>query len=198
MMRRILRPAAVAALALTPTFAFAHPDPVPHDHAGFLAGLLHPLTGADHLAAMVAVGLWAAALGGRAIWAVPLSFVGLLLAGAVAGAAGIAIPVAIEPMIAASVVVLGLAVVFSLRVPVAAAAALVGGFALFHGQAHGLEMPTLASPLLYGLGFVLATSALHGAGIALGYGLGRTRANWVPRLAGQAIAVFGLLLVFGA
>src|SRR3954471_4692601 len=104
MIRRILRSTAVAALALAPTFAFAHPDIVPHDHAGFLAGLLHPLTGADHLAAMVAVGLWAAVLGERAIWAVPLSFVGLLIVGAVAG---FAVPTAIEPMIAASVVVLG-------------------------------------------------------------------------------------------
>src|SRR3954447_14618714 len=108
MMPTLLRSAAVAALALAPTFAFAHPDIVPHDHAGFLAGLLHPLTGADHLAAMVAVGLWAAALGGRAIWAVPLSFGGLLTIGAIAGVAGIAISAAIEPMIAASVLVLGL------------------------------------------------------------------------------------------
>src|SRR4051812_4949378 len=112
MMRRLLHSAAVAALALAPTFAFAHPDIVPHDQTGFLTGLLHPLTVAAPLAAMRAVGLWAAMLGGRAIWALPLSFAALLIMGAAAGAAGIAVPAAIEPMIVASVVMLGLAVAF--------------------------------------------------------------------------------------
>nr|WP_294527054.1 HupE/UreJ family protein [uncultured Rhodopila sp.] len=193
-MRHAFRFAALSAFAMAPAAAFAHPGTAPHDHAGFLAGVLHPLTGADHLAAMVAVGLWAAALGGRAIWAVPASFVGLLAIGAVSGVSGIALP-AVEPMIAVSVIALGLAVAFRLRVAAPAAAALVGVFAVFHGHAHGAEMPALASPLLYGLGFVLATAALHGAGIALGLGLGRTGAAWLPRIAGHGIAAFGALLL---
>jgi urease accessory protein len=193
-MRHSYRLAALSVLALAPSVAFAHSGMAPHDHAGLLGGLLHPLTGADHLAAMVAVGLWAAALGGRAIWAVPASFVGLLMAGAILGVAGVGLP-AVEPMIAVSVVALGLAAAFSLRIPAAAAAALVGVFALFHGQAHGAEIPALGSPLLYGLGFALATIGLHGVGIALGFGLGRTRMNWVPRFAGHAIAAFGVLLL---
>lgn len=193
-MRQPYRLAALSALAMAPAAAFAHPGTTPHDHAGFLAGVLHPLTGADHLAAMVAVGLWAAALGGRAIWAVPASFVGLLAIGAVLGVIGVTLP-AVEPMIAVSVIALGLAVAFRLRVAAPAAAALVGVFAVFHGHAHGAEMPELASPLLYGLGFVLATAALHGAGIALGLGLGRTGAGWLPRVAGHGIAAFGVLLL---
>jgi urease accessory protein len=184
----MMRFAVFLTMLLIPSLALAHTGIASHEHAGFLAGLAHPLTGADHLAAMLAVGLWAVSLSGRALWLVPASFVALLAAGAVLGGFGLALP-AVEPMIALSVVALGLAAAVRVQAPVAAAAALVGGFALFHGQAHGAEMPALASPLLYGAGFVVATAALHAAGIVLG------RTAWLGRTVGPAIAGYGLLLL---
>ena len=153
---------------LTATLALpaaAHPG-----HTGdamFLQGLLHPLTGIDHLLTMLAVGVWAAQNGGRAIWLLPAAFITMLSGGAVLGMAGIELP-AVEAGIAASVAVLGLLVLLNKRVPVAAAVILVGAFAILHGHAHGTEMPQAADPLLYGLGFVLSTAMLHGIGIAIG------------------------------
>lgn len=183
-----LRLAAVAAVILLPTLAEAHPGL----HAdGLVAGALHPLTGLDHLLAMVAVGLWAASLGGAARWLAPAAFVSLMAVGAALGVGGIVLP-GIEPLIAASVVGLGLAVAARLRVSAAAAAALVGVFALAHGQAHGAEMPAMASPLAYGLGFAAATAALH----AVGLGGGQLRPA-VTRIAGAGIALAGLALAVG-
>ncbi|PWC91443.1 hypothetical protein TSH100_00745 [Azospirillum sp. TSH100] len=153
---------------LTATLALpvaAHPG-----HAGdamFLQGLLHPLTGIDHLLTMLAVGVWAAQNGGRAIWLLPTAFIAMLSSGAVLGMAGIELP-AVEAGTAASIVVLGLLVLLNKRVPVAAATILVGAFAVLHGHAHGTEMPQTADPLFYGLGFVLSTVMLHGIGIAIG------------------------------
>ena len=158
---------------------------------------MHPLSGLDHLAAMIAVGLWAAMLGGRAVWAVPASFVGMMVAGAALGLSGIQLP-AVELMIGLSVVALGLVAALQLRVPTPVAAVVVAAFALFHGAAHGAEMPGFADPLLYGLGFVLATSLLHGVGLALGFGIARTSAaNWVIRAVGVAFAALGLSLLAG-
>jgi urease accessory protein len=192
-MTRSFRLAAFAALALAPAAALAHTGALPHDHGGFATGLLHPLSGADHLAAMVGVGLWAAVIGGRALWAVPASFVALLVAGALIGAAGWALP-AVEPMIGLSVAALGLAAAMRITVPAGAAAALVGLFAVFHGHAHGAEMPAAADGLAYGLGFVAATAVLHGLGLVVGTRLGAR----VPRIAGEAVAAFGLLLLVAA
>lgn len=152
----------VATLALPAT---AHTG-----HAGdamFLQGLLHPLTGIDHLLTMVAVGVWASQNGGRALWLLPASFIAMLCGGAVLGMAGIELP-AVEAGIAASVAVLGLLVLLNTRVPAVAAAILVGVFAVLHGHAHGTEMPQAADPLLYSLGFILSTAMLHAAGIAIG------------------------------
>lgn len=159
--------------------------------AGFTAGLGHPLFGPDHLLAMVAVGLWAAQLGGRAIWQVPAAFVVALSLGAGLALAGVALP-AVEPGIMASVLVLGLLVAGAVRLPAAAGMAVVGLFALCHGHAHGAEMPAAAHPLLYGLGFVLATIALHAVGVALGLAAARLAAPAASRYAGAAVAAAGL------
>ena len=159
--------------------------------AGFAAGLSHPLFGADHLLAMVAVGLWAAQLGGRAIWQVPAAFVVALAAGALLAFAGVGLPV-VEPGIMASVLVLGLLVAGAVRLPAAASMALVGLFALCHGHAHGAEMPAAANPPLYGLGFLLATAVLHALGLALGFVAARQAAPAAARYAGAAIAAAGL------
>lgn len=194
-MRLPVRPAALAAgLALAPTVAAAHVSGVAHAHGGLVAGFLHPFTGVDHLAAMVAVGLWAAVLGGAALWAVPASFLAVMAGGAVLGAAGWPLP-GVEVMIALSVVALGLASAARWTVPAGAAAALVGAFALFHGAAHGAEMPVAGDPLGYGVGLIAATALLHGAGLAFGLGLSRVRGGLLPRLAGDIVCAFGVLLL---
>src|SRR5574340_269304 len=132
---------------------------------GFAGGLVHPLLGLDHLLAMIAIGLWAAQQGGRALWAIPAAFVGAMVLGGVLAWSGIALP-QVEAAIALSVLALGLLVTARRKWTVPAGMALAAGFALFHGYAHGVEMPLATSPALYALGFVLATVFLHGAGIA--------------------------------
>jgi urease accessory protein len=166
--------------------AIAHPG---HDFA-FASGLMHPLGGLDHMLAMAAVGAWALQIGGRAVWAVPLAFVAAMVLGAVAGMAGMAVP-GVELGIAASVVTLGAVVALGLKPGVPAAAALVGLFAVFHGVAHGAEIPAGADALGYVGGFALATLALHAAGIGFGAAL---RGGIVLRLAGAAAAGAGLAL----
>ena len=163
MHRTALRIAA-ALLALAPTVAFAHPG---HDGASLVSGFLHPLGGFDHIIAMVAVGVLAARLGGRALWLVPASFIAAMAIAGLAGSAGIGLPY-VETGIALSVVALGATVALGLTMPVAAAMALVGLCAVFHGYAHGAEMPETASGLVYGLGFIAGTALLHGIGIGLG------------------------------
>jgi urease accessory protein len=197
-LRTLGRTGAIAAvLVLTGGIAQAHTGLPGHTH-GFADGVLHPLTGIDHMAAMVAVGLWATSLGGRARWAVPAAFVALLTVGAGLGLGALglggAAPSLVEAVIAASVVVLGLVVAADLRLPVLPAAALVGVFAVFHGIAHGAEMPDMASPLAYGAGFVLATASLHLTGIGLGTGLARVSGRVLTRAAGALTAAFGVAL----
>lgn len=174
---------------------------LPHTHGAmdsFLAGATHPLTGLDHLAAMVSVGLWSA-LGassptGRTarLWSAPLAFAGTLLAGALLALNGLGLP-GIEPMIAASLLVLGLLVASRARLPTGIGAALVAGFALFHGLAHGQELGGHAAAALGGM--VLSTLALHAAGIATGLALMRQGSRWRPRTAGAGVAAFGLSLL---
>jgi urease accessory protein len=161
--------------------------------AGFAQGFAHPLSGIDHLLAMVAVGLWAAQLGGRALWAVPAAFVGMMALGGIAGGVGAPLPM-VELGIAGSLVVLGVLVALSSRLPVAVSAALVGLLALFHGHAHGTELPETASALAYGLGFIAATAALHGLGVAVGVTLRRDAARILVRIGGAGIAATGLVL----
>jgi len=192
-----LRAAAAAIATLLPTAAWAHPG---HGAAvGFVHGFVHPVTGIDHVLAMVAVGMFAAKLGGRALWAVPLTFVSVMALGGALGVAGIGVPF-VEAGIAISVIVLGLAVALRWQWPVAAAMALVGVFAIFHGHAHGAEMPVDASGLEYGLGFMLATALLHAVGIGLGLGIarfGRTTSPRVVQISGTAMAVAGVGILTG-
>ncbi|RJP64015.1 MAG: urease accessory protein UreJ [Comamonadaceae bacterium] len=154
-------------------------------HGGFLTGFLHPITGLDHLAAMLAVGVWSAMTTKR-LWIAPVSFAALLLAGALLAQAGVAFP-AIEPMIAASMLVVGLLLAAQVKLPEATGAVLVGAFALFHGAAHGQELVD-GSALA---GMVLGTAVLHSVGIAMGLGLKRAN-HWLPRMAGGVVALMGL------
>jgi urease accessory protein len=191
------RAAAFLAASLLPTAAWAHVGA--GSTVGFVHGFVHPVTGIDHVLAMIAVGLFAANLGGRALWAVPLTFVSVMAVGGALGVAGIGVPF-VEAGIAVSVIVLGLAVALQWKWPVAAAMALVGIFAIFHGHAHGAEMPVDASGLEYGLGFMLATALLHVVGIGLGIGIARFGRAYSPRVAqfgGGAMAVAGLGLLTG-
>lgn len=190
----------IAACALS-AGASAHPGhetgEMALSHASaFMGGFMHPLTGLDHLAAMVAVGLWSALAARRAwpdlLWA-PLGFAAMLLAGAFLGLQGVALP-AVEPMIAASLLVIGLLVLTRWRVPGIAAAAGVGVFALFHGLAHGYELAGDANALPVVAGMLAATVLLHAAGIAAGWAL-RHANVWVPRLAGAGVAIFGVALL---
>ncbi len=200
-MNRRLRPIALAAalLAVSAAPALAHLDPA--DHGSFLSGVSHPLFGLDHILVMVAVGLWAGMLGGRALWIVPGAFVGTMAVGYFLSLVGLPIPF-VEPMILASVVALGLLVAAAVRLPVAVGAILVGLFALFHGYAHGGELG-VAAALPFGIGFALSTAFLHAAGIGLGLflasgmGLGKAAGRIVTRVLGGIAAVTGLALAFG-
>ncbi len=188
---------ATAALGALPLLAAAHvgADGAAHHDIGFVQGLLHPFTGLDHLAAMVAVGLWSAliARGARDVLWAPLGFAAMLLVGAGVGLAGVQVA-AVEPMIAASLLVIGLLVVTRLRLPGPVAAAVVGAFAVFHGVAHGDELAGDRGAGLAIAGMVLATALLHAGGIAIGGAL-RQRSAWLPRLAGAAVALFGAALL---
>ena len=180
------------ALLLAPALAFAHPG---HDESGLVAGISHPLGGIDHLLAMIAVGLWAAQQKGAARWALPCTFVGTMLIGGLLGFEGLALP-ALEGGIAASVFALGLAVALAVRPPLWAAVAATALFAMFHGVAHGLELPAMSSPWGYALGFVGATAALHGAGYAVVRFL-PTAAAPIVRIAGALSAATGVWLFAG-
>lgn len=164
---------------------------------GLGSGLGHPLFGIDHLLAMLAVGMWAYQLGGSALWKVPMVFVLTLLVGANLGLAGLSLPF-IEPMIAASLMMLGLIIAMKWRVVPLLASMIVAVFALFHGFAHGIEMPLAASPTAYITGFTLATILLHGLGAALAYGFQQSSHVVLMRAGGVGLAGTGLLLLIGA
>ena len=193
-MRIVLVAAALVATAMP---AFAHTGV--GAHGGLAAGFTHPLLGLDHLLAMIAVGLFAAARGGKALWLVPLAFVAMMASGGTLAMAGIQVPM-VELGIALSVVVLGAAVALRLSLPVAGAMALVGAFALLHGHAHGAEIPAGASALTYAAGFVAATAMLHGIGIAIGMAAGygsRRTGQWAVRSAGSVMALAGVGMLAG-
>ena len=191
-MTRLLRLAALSlALATLPSAAFAHTGV--GDVSGFAHGFMHPLGGLDHVLAMVAVGLLAARLGGRALWLVPLSFVTMMILGGIAGASGMGLPF-VEQGIAGSILVLGFVIALGRQVPTAAAMALAGFFAIFHGHAHGTEMPANALGLSFGAGFALATTLLHGLGLGVGIGADRLAGTWgsqTSRIAGGMMAAAG-------
>lgn len=164
---------------------------------GFLAGLLHPVSGLDHVLAMLAVGLWGAQLGRPALWVLPVAFPLLMAGGGFLGLIGLNLP-GVEVGIALSAIVLGLAVLTALRPPLALAALLVGLFALFHGHAHGTELPAGADGLVYSAGFVIATGLLHAVGIGLGLLQRLPHGRLALRGMGAAISLAGLVFLRGA
>lgn len=192
MIRRI--PLALAALAVTAVPAFAHLNP--EEHGSFMAGFSHPLFGLDHILVMVAVGLWAAQIGGKALWGVPAAFVTTMAVGFGLALAGIDLPF-VEPAILASVVALGLLVAMAVKLDTAASAAIVATFALFHGHAHGGELGS-AGAFEFGVGFVVATALLHIVGIGFGLGIARLSGGAIAaRILGAITALIGLVLAFG-
>lgn len=195
MMLRFLYIALATVLPLSPALAHTGVG----DTNGFAHGFMHPVSEMDHLLVMVAVGIFAAHLGGRALWAVPLTFVSMMAVGGALGMAGVAVP-SVEVGIALSVVALGLAIAFGLSLPVVVAMALVGVFAIFHGHAHGAEMPDTASGFAYAAGFVAATALLHAIGISLGFvisTLGQTRGRHVAQIGGGLMAATGVAILAG-
>ena len=164
--------------------------------SGFSAGFGHPIGGLDHVLAMVAVGILAAQMGGKSVWLVPASFVGMMMVGGALGIGGVALPF-VEAGIVGSVIVLGAVIAVGRRLPVGLAMALVGLLAVFHGHAHGTEMPATASGIEYGIGFVMATAMLHALSVGLGIGAERLADRVGPvavRASGGAIAAAGVLL----
>jgi urease accessory protein len=195
-MLRALPRLCVVALAFVPAAAWAHPGIPGHVH-GFASGFGHPLSGADHVLAMFAVGLFAARLGGRALWLVPLTFVSVM---ALAGVAGMnASPVAFVGIgIGISIVALGLLIAVQKKVPTLAAMILAGFFAIFHGYAHGAEMPANLSGIAYGLGFVCATAVLHALGIGFSRAIskaGEMQVGRLVRFSGAAVTAVGLAIL---
>ena len=188
---------AAATVILTPTVAFAHTGV--GNTSGFLHGFGHPISGLDHILAMVMVGVFAWQLGGRALWLVPMTFVVIMSIGGALGIAGIGVPF-VEIGIALSVVVSGAIVAFNVKAPTAAAMGLVGLFAIFHGHAHGAEIPEDAAGVAYATGFMIATALLHLAGITAGFLIGRAGEHYgsvLVRMAGGFASVAGLGLLIG-
>jgi urease accessory protein len=177
-------------LLLLPGLASAHI--LPGTSHGLRDGFMHPFTGMDHLLAMFAVGLWAAQYRGRAVWMIPLTFVGVMILGGIMGVSGAYVPGA-ELGIAASLLVLGGLIATATRFKPSLGMLIVGFFALFHGYAHGHEMPAAVSALSFSCGFVLATLVLHGLGIAAGICLQKQRR--VVAFAGSAIALCSIFFL---
>ena len=188
-----------AALALLPSLAYAHAGIGEADiagYGGFMHGLTHPASGLDHLCAMLAVGLWAAQMGGRSIWAMPLIFVFVMALGGALPLLGIGLPF-VEQGILLSVLLLGVLIAAPVRLPLWLSGGMVGLFALWHGYAHGTEMPAASSGIGYALGFLLATASLHVIGIASGLGMQRLARERIIRAAGAGIALCGGVSVGG-
>ena len=184
---------ALAMLCAQP--ALAHPQK--GAAVGFVTGFLHPISGLDHVLAMVAVGLWGAQLGAPAIWLLPVAFPMVMAFGGMLGLMGVPIQ-GVEYGIAASAILLGAAVMFEVRPPLGLAAALVGFFAICHGHAHGTELPPNQSALLYSMGFVVATGCLHGVGIGIGSVYQWRWGQNLVRAAGAAISLGGLFFMWQA
>jgi urease accessory protein len=184
----------VAGFTLLATPVFAHTTQ--GVGLGFISGFTHPLTGIDHLLAMIAVGIWGTQLGAPAIWLLPVTFPLVMSMGGALGVRGIPLP-GVEIGVAASAFVLGMMIILAARPRLAVAAVLVGLFAVFHGYAHGVELPKAADPLAYGLGFVLVTGLLHACGIAIAlidhWSFGRLALRGM----GAAISAVGVYLLVG-
>jgi urease accessory protein len=195
--RLALASGAVTLLMLVAPGGLAHAHVQTGEASGFLTGVGHPVSGLDHVVAMIAVGLWGAQLGAPALWLLPVTFPMMMALGGLVGLLGVALP-GLEVGIAASAVVLGLVVMFALRPPLAVAVALVAVFAIFHGHAHGTELPPGQSALLYSMGFVVATGCLHGVGIAIGV-IHRWRwGQTLLRTVGAVVALAGIVFMWRA
>ena len=188
-------PALAGLLILWAQDAFAHVQM--GEAAGFLIGLLHPISGLDHVLAMVAVGLWGAQLGAPAIWVLPVAFPLVMALGGMLGLMGVPLP-GIEYGIAASALLLGAAVALEVRASLVVTAVLVGVFAIFHGHAHGTELPPGQSALLYSMGFVIATGCLHAVGIGIGAVHRWTWGRPLLRAAGAVVALGGVFFLWKA
>jgi len=189
------RAACAVAIVAWPALAVAHVEAGRAE--GFLAGLHHPVSGLDHVLAMVSVGLWGAQLGAPAIWLLPVTFPVVMALGGLLGLLGVPLP-GVEIGIALSAIVLGLAVATAWRPPLLAAAVVVGLFAIFHGHAHGTELPAGASGLTYSLGFVAATGLLHACGIGIGTIHRWPSGKTILRIAGAAVAAAGAVFLWRA
>lgn len=187
-------------LALAGLLCLAASPALAHTEAGMTGGLisgfLHPLTGADHIAAMVAVGIWGAFLGAPAIWLLPIVFPLVMTIGGALGVMGVPLP-GVEVGIAGSAIILGLAVLFAARPPLWIAAVIVGIFAIFHGHAHGTELPEAADPIAFAVGYVVATGLLHLASIAIGLLVRWPVGVKAVRATGAVIAVAGVGFLLG-
>jgi urease accessory protein len=184
----------IATCMLIPEVAHAHTGS--GMSGGFLSGFTHPILGWDHVIAMVAVGMWGAFLGAPAIWLLPIIFPLVMAFGTILGIVGVPIP-GIETGIAASAIVLGLLILLAVRLPLWIAGIIVGGFAIFHGYAHGTELPQAANPFAFIVGFVLATGMLHLIGIGFGLLLRWPAGKYAVRTAGGAISLAGFAFLFG-
>jgi urease accessory protein len=187
---RAVRRVALVSLfvALAPGLALAHQQA--GTAGGLVSGFLHPVLGPDHVIAMIAVGLWGVQLGRPAIWTLPITFPLIMAFGGMMGVAGIPLP-SVEVGIALSAVVLGIMVAGSVRPQLWVVMAIVGTFAIFHGHAHGTELPHAADPLAYGVGFVVATGLLHLSGILVGLAIARPLGVRAVQACGVLIAVLG-------
>ncbi|HAI30460.1 MAG: urease accessory protein [Thalassospira sp.] len=184
---------ALSVLFATPALAHTGAGSV----SGFASGFSHPMGGLDHLLAMIAVGVLAAQQGGKAVWLLPVSFVTMMVVGGALGIAGVAMPF-VELGIVGSVIVLGAVIALGKHMPTGAAMALVGVLAVFHGHAHGTEMPIDASGVEYGLGFAIATAILHAVGLGIGFGAKKIAEKIAPvavRIGGGMIAAAGVALL---
>jgi urease accessory protein len=184
-------------LALLAWAPAAHAHILSGETGGFLTGLGHPVSGLDHVLAMIAVGLWGAQLGAPALWLLPVTFPMVMAFGGMLGLLGVPLP-GVEVGIAASALLLGLAVMAELRPPLVSAAILVGLFAVFHGYSHGAELPAGQSALLYSMGFVIATGGLHGVGIAVSLIHRWSWGRQLLRTAGASIALAGVVFMWRA
>ena len=164
--------------------------------SGLCSGLTHPFGGLDHLCAMLGVGMWAAQRGRHAVWLVPIAFMVVMALGGLLGMLAVSMPF-VERGIVASVLILGVLIAIAARLPLVLSVLVVGTFALFHGHAHGAEMPHTASGLMYGIGFLTATAVLHLSGVGLGLIARQTRSVWLLRYAGAAILLCGVYLCLG-
>ncbi len=176
----------------SPSIAFAHVGA--GSTQGFVAGLVHPVSGLDHLCAIVGVGIWAAQRGGKAIWLLPLAFLAVMAFGGILGAAAIALPFA-DRGVVLSVLILGILIAAAVRMPLLLSTLIVGIFALFHGHVHGAEMPLTASGLTYGIGFMVTTAFLLFAGVLFGRYASKTTYRSALRYSGVAMILVGLYLL---